>query len=195
MFIFYVSKIFRGGWIYREFECKWQNSAHVRQVSVQWGLSLFLPSTCSQTVWGVLQACTKKTNNTKQNGDLGGKILLLVTLQQFLVEEQVCLRVEYPWFWYRLNSGITDVHPLALEAAAGVPRSWQVPVVRFYFPLGSSHFYICSVVAPPHRAAVFDNPIQAVEDTLTSCQVLAGGRAEWSQIQDQGEINMAVHFS
>lgn len=46
-------------------------------------------------------------------------------------------------------------------------------MVLFCLPLGSAHFDICGVVAPPHRATMFDDPIQAVEDTLTSCQVLA----------------------
>lgn len=116
-------------------------------------------------------------------------------LEDFLIEEQICLRVEYPWLWYHLNCGIADIHPLALGAAAGVPRTWQVLVLLFGFPLWSAHFYICSVVASTHWATVFDNPVQAVEDTLTGCQVLAGRRAERSQIQDQRKVNMAVHLT
>lgn len=45
-------------------------------------------------------------------------------------------------------------------------------MVLFCFPLWGAHFDICGVVAPPHRATVFYNPIQAVEDTLTRCKVL-----------------------
>lgn len=47
----------------------------------------------TDTVRGVVHACAR--NNTKQKRDQG-EIILLVILQQFLVEEQVCLRVEYP---------------------------------------------------------------------------------------------------
>lgn len=136
---------------------------------VQWSLSLIFPPP-THTVRGVVQTCTK--SKTKENRGVGGKCLV-VTLQHFLVEEQVCLRVEYSWLWYRLNRGVTDVHPLALGAAAGIPRTWQVPVVLFCFPLGRTHFYICGVVAPPHWATVFNNPIKTVDDALTSCQVLA----------------------
>lgn len=45
-------------------------------------------------------------------------------------------------------------------------------MVLFCFPLGSAHFNVSSVVAATHRATMFHDPIQTVEDTLTGCQVL-----------------------
>lgn len=40
-------------------------------------------------------------------------------------------------------------------------------------PLGGADLDVGSVVATPHGATVFHDPIQAVEDTLTCCKVLA----------------------
>lgn len=45
-------------------------------------------------------------------------------------------------------------------------------------PLGGADLDVGSVVATPHGAAVFHDPIQAVEDTLTCCKVLAGEKKE-----------------
>lgn len=59
-------------------------------------------------------------------------------------------------------------------------------MVLLCLPLGSTHFYICSVVAPPHWATMFDNPIQAVEDTLTGCQILAKKKKKKKKISKKG---------
>lgn len=80
----------------------------------------FLSSSCVPRVGARARAESSAGSNRCRE-----ESLLLVTLQQLLVEEQVCLRVEYPWLWYRLNGGVTDVHPLALGAAADVPRTWN----------------------------------------------------------------------
>lgn len=59
------------------------------------------------------------------------------------------------------------------EAQKSQTLTWQVLVVLFCLLLWSAHFYIRSVVAAPHWATMLNNPVQAVEDTLTGCQVLA----------------------
>lgn len=102
---------FRSSNLFKSFVCKWHKCQ-------------FFPFLSSSTsaVRGVVHFVPKT---------IGSKTVvqyktLLVRLQQFLVEEQVCLRVEYPWLWYCMDSSITDVDPLALGTAAGVPRTWNI---------------------------------------------------------------------
>lgn len=82
MFIFYICKILRGVISIETV------IPQPRRVSVK---SLFLSSSFSQKQYEEFYRRVPKTK-----GDLGKNTFEGVTLQEFLVEEQVCLRVEYP---------------------------------------------------------------------------------------------------
>lgn len=101
--------------------------------------------------------------------------LLPLFLHQLFIEQQIGLRVEDPGLRYHLNCGVADVDPLAMGSAAAFSRPWQV-FTLLICPLlqGRANLNVGRVVAPAHGPTVFNNAIQAVEDTFPSYKVLAG---------------------
>lgn len=77
----------------------------------------FFPPSCAQARGARVRA----ESNGGSDGWREKETRPLASLQQLLVEEQVCLRVQHPRLGHRLNGGVADVHPLALGAAADVP--------------------------------------------------------------------------